>query len=499
MTPRVQDAGASREEAGGGGPARFPRILKGRRRRLFARMIGNGVLQAAAAIALPFAILASANLPLGQAAALLGLLAGALILLRTVELADAERLGLDYVQEVRLALFDGLTSGVARSSHGVAMSRLMNDLSSLKNWVGLGIARSFVAALSFAGCAAAAATLSVHHAAVILAPALLIAAVAALLVLPLNRRVAEVRRVRGRLAALLGEALLSLSMLRAFEQVSRSRKRVRTASRALNGALGRRIRVAAALRALPEAMLPFAIVASIVLQLPLETESVGLVLLAGLSVGPARQALRALEYRAAFRVARDRLARGLGRPRRDDPPAEPEPPQREPVPGLEVHRGPVDRVWPALSAKAMPVTPMAPVLARSLRRNIDVSGRFRGDDESLAEIARFCGLLDEGFAPKGLDTRLSPDAAGLTESRRARLSLARALAFGAKALAINAPVLLVEGEGRALLRDLPDAFQVHAAVVAGDIDPALCAARPGRKSGGGDPAAPVARACACPP
>ena len=41
----------------------LPPILTGRRRRLFARLLANGAVQAAAALALPFAILSSASLP----------------------------------------------------------------------------------------------------------------------------------------------------------------------------------------------------------------------------------------------------------------------------------------------------------------------------------------------------------------------------------------------------------------------------------------------------
>ena len=447
-------------------PNALPKILKGGRRVMFSRLLANGAFQAAATLALPFVILASRSLPVWQVAALLGFLACTLIALRIVELVDAERLGLDYVAEVRLALFDAHAAGRAKSSHGVAMTRMMNDLSALKNWVGLGIARSFAAGLAFAGCVAAAATISPQHVVVILAPAALIALGASVLVRPLHRRVANVRRVRGKLASLLGESLLSLGMLREFGQAKRSGARVRAASRALNAALGRRVRVAAALRALPEATLPVALVTSIALEIPFTTDSIGLVLLAGLAVGPLRQVLRALEYHAAFQVARERLAAGIG------PAGNSGPPRRHkassPVPGLEVIEGPVDQAWNTVAASAMPVTSVVPVLARSLRRNIDVTRRFRGDDAGLEEIARFCGLLDAEFAPAGLDTRLSENSASMTENRRARLSLARALAYGAKELAINAPALLMETGGRALLLELPEKFGVHATLVSGD-------------------------------
>lgn len=463
---RVVSASGTADASGRAGA--LPAVLRGRRRVIFARLLLNGLSQAAAAVALPFTIMASSDLPMVQAASLLGLLALVLVALRIFELVDAERLGLDYVAEVRLALFDSLARGGGRSSHGVAMTRLMNDLSALKNWVGLGLARSVVAAFAFSGCVVAAATLSVHYALVILAPALLVGVIAAFHVRPLTRRVADVRQVRGRLANQLGEALLSLGMLRRFGQTGRSRRRVATASRRLTDALGRRMRVAATLRALPELTLPFVVIAAIALQLPFSSGSIGLILLAGLAVSPLRQALRAVEYRATYVVARERLAAGIA----------PSPGRRtgkrpalvSDTPGLEVLRGPVDDVWRDISSSAMPVSSTISILPRSLRRNIDVARRHRGDDAILEEIAGFCGLLDPALAPDGLATRLTPDDPSLTENIRSRLSLARALAYGATDLVMNVPSLLIAPDGRALLRQLPEQFEVRARLVAGDID-----------------------------
>ena len=468
-TPRREERAAQASS-----PKAFPRILNGRRRGLFARLLANGVLQALAALALPFAILQSPLLPVWQAVLMLSSLAGVLIVLRIVELVDAEKLGLDYVAQVRLSLFDGLTGNAVDTPHGIAMSRLMNDLSALKNWIGLGIARSVVAGFAFIGCAAAAATLSLHHAIIILAPALLLLCVVVFLVAPFSRRVTAVRRARGKLAGLLGDALLSLNMLHTYGQVARSRRRIKNASRALNASQARRMRLAATLRALPEAMLPFAVVAAIALQMPLRTDSIGLLLLVGLSIGPVRQALRTLEYRAAFLVARDRLAKGLGVkaevPQGQEEKATPR------LPGLKIHSGPIDAAWGRIAGSGTPVTAAAPVLRRSLRRNIDITNRFRGDDEGLMEIADFCGLLGLSFAPDGLDTRLSPNSPDLTEPRVARLSLARALAFGTEELVVNAPVLLLEADGRDLLRRLPERFKVGVKLVAGDLDLGLKAA-----------------------
>ncbi|MEL6337014.1 MAG: hypothetical protein AAFQ88_10290, partial [Pseudomonadota bacterium] len=93
---------------------------------MFALLLLNGAGQAGGALALPLFLSASGSL--GSSVTVLGLAAitGGLIALRIRELHDAERLGLDYVSEVRLRLFDGLVEGRG-TDHGVAMSRLMND------------------------------------------------------------------------------------------------------------------------------------------------------------------------------------------------------------------------------------------------------------------------------------------------------------------------------------------------------------------------------------
>ena len=116
-----------------------------------------------------------------------------------------------------------------------------------------------------------------------------------------------------------------------------------------------------------------------------------------------------------------------------------------------------ERIWREIAAGAVPVTSAAPVLRRSLRRNIDLARRFKGNDEGLEEIARFCGLTEREFAAEGLDTRLSPDSVVLSEARLARLALARALALGATELAINAPVLLIEPEAELCCEICPSA------------------------------------------
>ncbi|MEO1276528.1 MAG: hypothetical protein AAFV96_14470 [Pseudomonadota bacterium] len=291
-------------------PSDFPRILAGKRRWMFALLLLNGAGQAGGTLLLPIILASSGSLGPSITALGLAALTGGLIVLRAQELRGAERLGLDYVLEVRLRLFDGLLEGRG-TAHGIAMSRLMNDLSALRQWVGLGLARSFSAALAFAGCACAAALMSKAHLVTILGPAALVLIVGSTALLPLAARAREVRRRRGKLARLLGESLAVLPALQERQAGRAARRRVARASGRLNEALLDRIRVASILRVLPDAILPLVLIAAVAAGLQTGGDQLGLILLAGLAAGPLTQGLRAAEYRIAFSVARDRLAPAL--------------------------------------------------------------------------------------------------------------------------------------------------------------------------------------------
>ena len=453
----------------------LPAILAGKRRWHFARLIANGVVQAGATIALPFAIASQAGGLTALGIAVLAALAALLMAAKALEFVDAERLGLHYVQQVRLSLLDGLLTGSASSRHGVAMTRLMNDLSALKSWVGLGFARSMVAGLALAGCVAAAAMISLHHMLVLLGPVVAVALVTAVLVGPFKRRVGEVRRRRGRLAARVGETLLAAETVKAFGRAGSSRRRVRNAGADLYTAQVHSMQLGGLFRALPEAVLPMTVIAAVATGLPLQTEAISVALLAGLAIDPVRKALRAVEYRAAFVVARARIRPGLGRIKARNRPLGPEAGDEseaaspQPV-GLTVLRGPRDQVRREVPAEALPVSSDIALLPGSLRRNIDLTRQWRGQDDAIAAIASHCRLDDPDLAPKGLDTRFRERDPRLTPVVSARLALARALAAGARAVCVDAPGLLADADGRAVLRATPGAYPVALYVLAGDAD-----------------------------
>ncbi|MEO1331561.1 MAG: ABC transporter transmembrane domain-containing protein, partial [Pseudomonadota bacterium] len=320
---RKQEGGAERSAPVGAVERRaresFPSILSGRRRRLFAVLLANGAAQAGAAVAFAFCVTWAGRAQDPAAIAAIVALAAGLFWLRVREIGDSTRLGLDFVAEVRLALFDGALDPGRRGGHGVAMSRMTNDLAALKNWAGYGLARSFTSVLAFSGCLAAAATMSWAYVASIAVPACLILALGWILAPRLSERVATVRAHRGRLANRLAETLLAIDLLRAHDQIARRRRLIRRRGEELNEALLNQMQAASLLRAAPDLLAPIAFVGALGLGAPIRGESVAFLLLAGLAAGPLRQALRALEHRAAFLVARERLRPGLGEPSRAHP------------------------------------------------------------------------------------------------------------------------------------------------------------------------------------
>ena len=164
--------------------------------------------------------------------------------LRLLEQVDAERLGQEYVHRVRMVLYDQMSKFAPRSfsrrSSGASVLRFVSDLSSLRRWVSLGLARIVVAGVVT--------LLSIGFLAY-LDPYL---AVGSLLILlfglagnlrlgpQLHRAVSEARRLRGRLAGNINEKIRSFTVLQAFNQVKRERKRFNNQSRQLRDAMVRR-------------------------------------------------------------------------------------------------------------------------------------------------------------------------------------------------------------------------------------------------------------------
>jgi len=493
----------------------LPRIYAGRRRVLLWRLVLNGFAQGSVAYALAHLLrraLASTHPGSVPWALVAGVAASGLLTLalRAAEAADAERLGQDYVMRVRLRIFDAVARRsvqAGRRRWGVTMTRLISDLSSLKNWVSHGVARSLVASITIAGLAIA---LAQSHGIAVIAVGLMVGlsgALAALLFPVLRSQVREARRRRGRLANNLGEKILAAGTVRQFGNTDSELRRVRTHSRWLRDALVRRMRTAQLLRSLPHTTAPFAIGVLVVLaahSTAIASDLAVAVLLIGMVGNSLSDLARALDYRLSFEEGRQRIQEILSGPRLKESrsavdlsaegplslhfgkvtvrgrcsvgPFSVEPGRTALVTGdagsgkstvlalaarlfdpdsgaIELGGIPLRRVSLAsLRSAVQLVTPDLPLLRGSLGDNLSY-GAEEADEGWIGEVMATCGLDGEPLLrDSGLETRIEEQGRNLPEGLRARISLARAAIASPGLLLIDHPVLVFDPTGREALR-----------------------------------------------
>lgn len=499
----------------------FPRIYAGRRRALLWRLVANGAAQALLAFAL--ARLLHAGLADARKGAIDALVVGGiagsgllLLALRATEAADAERLGQEYVMEVRLRIFDRIAARPARATGrrrwGVTMTRMVSDLSALRNWVSKGVAQSAVASITVAGLLAALASFDPRAALAAAAVAGLVGVAGAALTPVLRGYVREARRRRGRLANNLGEKVFAFRTVAQFGRTRRELRRVRSHSRRLQEVLVRRARVGKTLRQLPRAALPLALggwVAVAAVSGGGAKAAASSVLLLGMIAGALADVARAWDYRLAFEEGRRRIDEVLAGPRVREargavelsgdgplpiafvgacPTEEDAPFDFEARPGevvllcgptgsgkstllglaarlLDPARGevrlaglPLPHVQlESLHRAVQLVAPELPLLRGTVAENVGYGAGLDdvGDpDEWVAAVLRACGLSGRSrLLPLGLDTRVEEQGQNLPHGLRARIALARAAAVGPRLLLVDDPAFALDPvAGKALQR-----------------------------------------------
>lgn len=494
----------------------LPRAVSRSRRALLIRLVGTGVGQALAAIGLALLVqqgfdrLVDPARPVSGAAVavltvcLIGAV-GAAAAFRGLERVAAERLGQHYVLEVRERLFAHLLTVPARElgrrSRGSMLLRFVGDLSALRLWVSLGLARLIVAGVAIGLALVALAVMDVALGLVV-GVVLLGGGVATWRTSPrLLRTAREARRRRARLTGEVSERLTNVGVVQSSGQERRESRRVRERSDRVATAMVARARAAGTARAVAEATAGLAGVGALLLgaaEVRAGRATVGTVLAAvsvvGLLSGHLRDLGRVAEYAAAARVARDAVRRFLLIPPLADPPG---------LPDLDEHGGVLEFCGVSLDDALVGVTVRAEagqtiaivgsngagkstlvglaarlvdpdsgvvrldgqdlrsVSLSSVRRAVGVSGpdlpllrgsvsrnvryrRPRADDADVARVSALCGL-DELVAqlPDGWSTDVGEGGGRLSAGQRARISLARA--------ALGDPSLLVLDEAEAHL------------------------------------------------
>lgn len=478
----------------------LPTILAERRLWIFARLIAIGALQAGATIATVLliqhafdtyvvALVKPFTTIMPIAAALIGLALFA-ALLRKWEQTNAEQFGQDYILCVRVAMFAQLASIAPRASalrnRGGMLLRFVGDLTAIRQWLSLGLARIAVAGVMCIGTLVVLTALTGRLALLVVAAIVIGGAISASLGRSLEAAVTQTRKQRARLTANVNEKVASLAVVQAHGQVRREQRRFRRDSEHLRDAMLSRARWVGYLRATTEATTRIATAAVLLLgawQVSRGVITPGTVVAAMTVVGLLMPQLRGLgrvyEIWSAATVSLQRLEDffaipdlvreaddatdllpGAGEIRFDNVAIAP---GFKPFNATAHARSVVAIVGPNgagkstliwLAARLMDpdggrilidgqdiravtleslrraigiVGPDLPLLRGSLRRNLIYRCPGASDD-AVRTVCTLCGL-DELVQelPRGLDTRLTEQGANLSLGQRQRIALARAL------------------------------------------------------------------------
>lgn len=509
----------------------LPRILEKRRSTWLIRLVLNGLAQAGAAVIIALLIKfvfdhiitangSQATESLAWVAVGLALAALFVAWLRMTEYTDAERMGQDYVEQVRMLLFDSLRNSAVRTtqkrSRGGVMLRFIGDLTVFRRWVSLGVARLIVGGVSIAGATFA---LSFVNGILALAAGSMLL-VGGVVVLAQGKRmqaaVREARRRRAQLAANINEKVSALAVMQVFGRSDRERQRVANQSRHLKEAMVDQARVTGQLRGITEATA--ALTASAVLILgALEVITgqvtpgtvVAAMSIVGLLTPPLRDLGRVYEYWQGTIVAREKLLDFINTPA--PPPELPGAQDLQPGPGrLEFKELSLEGLH-AFSAVAEPhqtiaivgpngagkstlllavtrlIQPqsgailldgqdlMACSLA-SVRRAISMASpdlpltrgtvednlRYRwqqAPDEEVTKVSAFCAL-DEIIKtlPNGMKTRINDAGVNLSLGQRQRIALARALLGEPTVLLLDEADANLDPQAGAVLRRILEEY-----------------------------------------
>ncbi|MCJ7555603.1 MAG: ABC transporter ATP-binding protein/permease [Gammaproteobacteria bacterium] len=476
----------------------LPPLLGGRRRGLIVRLVTNGLAQTATSVLFVLGLHSVVESATSQSATaptlLMATALAALVLtlgwLRVLAQRHAEELGQDYVHQVRLRLFRHLCTLSYRTqqkrSQGATLLRFIGDLSALRQWISLGLARLCVAAITALGTLLALVWVS-PTLALAVAIVLIVGAISTILLgKPLHKSVLESRRQRARLANQVSEKTGNIEVIQAHGQEKRERLVINRYSKRLKTAMISRAVSMGHLRAATQVTAMLSIACAVVLGsygvaagMMRASEIVAAMAVVGMLIPPIRDLGRVYEYWRRASVSIDKLENFLST-RREVIDAKGAKPLRIESGGIELHNlsieGVLDKVSTGIpggsvvallgangsgkstllgllgrqiNAEAGSILidgqDIRGVTLRSLHECVSIlgpdlplmRGSFRRNlcyrDPNASEETQWVALRMSGAAalvnalPGGLDTRLSSRGTNLSVGQRQRIALARAV------------------------------------------------------------------------
>ncbi|WP_114853309.1 ABC transporter transmembrane domain-containing protein [Brachybacterium sp. YJGR34] len=291
----------------------LPPLLRGKRRVWLGLLVllglgqaGLGALSAWALVQLRAAPAGASELLL-RALLLLVLAALAIGALKIHERVIAEKLGQDYVHQLRLTLLgDALTPGHS-TSLGVTVARTTNDLSGVRNWVSQGIAPLTVAVPLIGGSLVTLAVLSPFLALAMALPLLVLGLCLLFWARTALIKTRRMRRTRGKLASRIADTVTASDGILASGGTKRELRNIAEASDSLVEIAVDRAETVGTIRAggIVASTLTTLLVAATGTYLGLDA---GLIMaamaVAGIASTPVLEIGRIVEYRQTYRSAR---------------------------------------------------------------------------------------------------------------------------------------------------------------------------------------------------
>jgi ABC-type multidrug transport system fused ATPase/permease subunit len=296
----------------------LPKLLAAGRRRLMLLLVANGLGQAALAGAGAFLMTWLLGAPDAgtRTAAVAALVAAAHGVggLRLLERVLAEKLGQHYINEIRTGLVRSALVAETGPSLGITVARTTNDLSSVRNWIALGIAPLTVGVPLILGSGAALWFLAPALSTALLLPLCLLAVALLLFAGPAFAKARILRRRRGRLAAQIADTVAASVTIRAAGGDQRELRQVERLGGKVAAAAVDRARIAGFIRAsaVVTASVTATAVAGTGAWLGIDAATIAAALtVVGVIAAPVNDLGRVVEYRQNFKAARRILGPAL--------------------------------------------------------------------------------------------------------------------------------------------------------------------------------------------